>query len=111
MTITDLPDRFAHISHERRVKALLADSATLLAWQTQARTRKATHEARDAMTKLGSSWNVPQKAIGKKRPTAEIAADLETEMLAYAKRLLTKTTPFTRMEPDGDSTQRKRLHY
>ena len=111
MTISELPHRFSHRSQETRVKALLADAATLLAWQTAARTTRATHKTRNAMAKLGSSWNVPQRASGKTRPPAEIAAELETEMLACARRLLAKTTPFTRMECEGDPAQRKSLHH
>ena len=111
MTISELPDRFSHRSQETQVKALLSDAATLLAWQTAVSTGKATHNTRDAMAKLGSSWNVPQKASGKKRPAAEIAADLETEILACARRLLAKTTPFTRMDCEGDPAQSKSLRH
>ena len=73
------------------MKKLLADVATLRAWQTE---EPASNEKRDAMTKLGSKWNVPQKVAGKKRPPSEIAADLEREILAFAERLWHKKTPF-----------------
>ena len=91
MTISSLADIFAQRSEETRVKKLLSDVATLRAWQTEAH---ASHKIRDAMTKLGSEWNVPQKAAGQKRLPPEIAADLEREFLAFAERLWNKKIPF-----------------
>ena len=91
MTIISLAHIFAQRSEETRVKKLLSDVATLRAWQTE---EHASHKIRDAMTKLGSEWNVPQKAAGKKRPPSEIAADLEREILAFAERLWHKKSPF-----------------
>ena len=64
MTIANLADIFAARSHETRVKKLLSDVATLRAWQCEAH---ASHNIRDAMTKLGSEWKVPQKARGKNK--------------------------------------------
>ena len=91
MTISSLAHIFAQRSEETQVKKLLSDVATLRAWQTE---EHASHKIRDAMTKLGSEWNVPQKAARKKRPPSEIAADLEREILAFAERLWHKKTPF-----------------
>ena len=94
-TISSLANIFAQRSEEPRVKKLFCDVAKLRAWQTEAH---ATNKIQDAMTKLGSDWNVPQKAAGKKRPPSEIAADLERELVAFAKRLWTKKRPFSSIQ-------------
>ena len=92
MTIDSLNDIFAKRSEEAPVKRLLTDVATLRAWQSET---PASHKTRDAMMKLGSVWNVPQKAAGKKRASQDVAADLEHEFLAFADRLWNRTTPFS----------------
>ena len=92
MTINSLDDIFAKRSEEPGVKKLLTDVATLRAWQSEAH---ASNKIRDAMMKLGSEWNVPQKAVGKKRAPQDVSADLEREFLAYAERLRNKKTLFS----------------
>ena len=46
------------------------------------------------MMKLGSDWHVPQKINGKKRKPAEVAEDLQKELIATTKRLLEYKTAF-----------------
>ena len=105
MKLSSLGDIFAERNAETRVKKLLSDVATLRAWQSEAHP---SHKVRDAMAKLGSEWNVPQKAAGKKRAPRDIAADLEHELLAFAQRLLLKTNPFSSTgsvaKPSSDKT-------
>ena len=106
MTLSSLGDIFAERSAETRVKKLLSDVATLRAWQSEAHP---SHQVRDAMAKLGSEWNVPQKAAGKKRAPHDIAADLEHEFLAFAQRLLLKTNPFSAPRNDAKPSSDKML--
>ena len=105
MTINNVDDIFAKRSEEARVKKLLTDVAALRAWQSEAH---ASHKIRDAMMKLGSEWNVPQKAAGKKRAPQDVAADLEREFLAFAERLWNETTAFSStgsaVKPSPDNT-------
>ena len=109
MTINSLHDIFAKRSEEARVKKLLTDVATLCAWQSDAH---ASNKIRDAMMKLGSEWNVPQYAAGKKRAPQDVAADLEHEFLAFAERLWNKSTPFSltgsavKLSPDNTVLER-----
>ena len=110
MTIKSLDDIFAKRSEEPRVKKLLTDVATLRAWQSEA---SASNKLRDAMMKLGSIWNVPQKAAGKKRAPQDVSADLEHEFLAFAERLWNRRTPFSSTEsavkPSLKNTLPKRI--
>ena len=69
---------------------MLSDTATLQAWQ---KTAFPSHEQRDAMMKLGSDWHVPQKNNGQKRKLAEVAEDLQKQLIRTAKRLLEYRTP------------------
>ena len=85
----------SHQSQDTRTKALLADALTLLAWQTHS-----SHINRAALMMLATTWNVPQKASGKKRKAAEIACDLETEIAESTKRVLARTTLFSSTEPE-----------
>ena len=98
MTLSTLCDIFADRSEETRVKQFLCDVATLRAWQSQAHP---SNKIRDAMTKLGSKWNVPQKAARKKRAPQDLASDLEQEFLAYAQRLWKKSNPFSKKRSAG----------
>ena len=86
-----LTDMLSCRAQEAGVKKLLSDTAKLREWQTAAHP---THKQRDAMTKLGSDWHVPQKSHGKKRGPVEVAKDLEKEFINTAKRLLENRTPF-----------------
>jgi hypothetical protein len=92
MTLSRLSELFADRSAETRVKKFLCDVATLRAWQSETH---ASNKIRDAMTKLGSKWNVTQKAHGKKKAPGDIATDLERDFLAYAERLWKKSNPFS----------------
>ena len=91
ITLENLKEVFSSRGNEARVKKLLSDAATLLAWKLEAHP---THKQRDAMMKLGSDWNVPQKISGKKRAPAHVAKDLERELLGTAQRLVEKRNPF-----------------
>ncbi len=108
MTLSTLCDIFAERSEETLVKQFLRDVATLRAWQSQVHP---THKIRDEMTKLGSKWNVPQKAARKKRAPQDLASDLEQEFLAYAQRLWKKSNPFSKKrsagKPSSDALPRK----
>ena len=88
--------------NEAHVRRFLFAVDTLQAWQSEARP---SHKVRDAMTKLGSEWNVPQKTSGKKRAPADVAKDLERELLATARRLLDRTNPFSRKRGIAEPTQ------
>ena len=56
--LDNLSEIFAIRGKEAHVRKLLSDAATLRAWQSEAHP---SNQERDAMTKLGSDWNVPQK--------------------------------------------------
>ena len=66
-------------------RQLLADIPVLQEWQ---RARNPGHKIRDAMLKLGMRWGVPGKVKGKKRPPAEVAQEIEENMLKKAKKIL-----------------------
>ena len=91
-SLQDLADHLSSRAGEAAVKKLLADAAQLQAWQNAA---SPTNAQRDAMTKLGSDWHVPQKIAGKKRKPEEVAKDLEKEFTDTAQRLLQKAQFFT----------------
>ena len=109
--LTHLNELFADRSDETRVAKMLRDVATLRAWQSE---KHPTNKVRDAMTKLSSDWDVPQKALGKKRVPAHIAQDLERKLLAAAQRLLEKSTPFNgkrnapRLPLEGEQNKHRR---
>ena len=89
--LANFNELFASRANEPRVQKLLLAAATLRKWQTETRS---SNIVRDAMTKLGSDWHVPQKKSGKKRAAADVASDLERELLATAHRLVEKKCPF-----------------
>lgn len=60
---------------------LLQGVPVLQEWQ---RAAKPSHTVRDAMTKLGSHWDVAQRANGKERSPTEVAQDIEKSMLKKA---------------------------
>jgi len=73
---------------ETLAQKLKEDIPKLREWQ---RATRPTHHVRGAMLKLSSRWHVLQKESGKKRPLADVAADLEGRMLEEAKGLLTSS--------------------
>jgi hypothetical protein len=81
----------SHRSQEATVKKLFADITKLREWQSAAHP---THQQRDAMTKLGLDWHVPQTAHGKRLPPHLVAWNLEKEFMHTAQRLLENKTPF-----------------
>ena len=91
INLANLNKLFESRGNETRVHKLLSGAATLRAWHSEV---NPSNKLRDAMTKLGSDWNVPQKICGKKRAPADVAKDLEKELLATAQRLMEKTNPF-----------------
>ena len=98
----DCNKAFAGRCNEARVRRFLFAVDTLQAWQSEARP---SNKVRDAMMKLGSDWNVPLKTSGKNRAPADVAKDLEWEFLAAARRLLGRTTPFSRKRGIAEPTQ------
>ena len=80
MTLT-LPDVLSMLEREALqadAQRLLQDKPVLQAWQ---RARNPSNKARDAMLKLGTLWGVPRQVEGKKRPPAEVAREVEENML------------------------------
>ena len=73
---------------ETLAQKLKEDIPKLREWQ---RATRPTNHVRGAMLKLSSRWHVLQKEAGKKRPPADVAADLEGRMLEEAKGLLTSS--------------------
>ena len=69
---------------------LLQDIPVLQEWQ---RARNPGHKIRDAMLKLGTLWDVPRQVEGKKRPPAEVAQEIEENMLKKAKKILIGSVP------------------
>ena len=87
MTLT-LPDVILMLERESLqadAQQLLQDGAVLQEWQ---RAGNPSHKLRDAMLKLGARWDVPRQVEGKKRPPAEVAQEVEENMLKKAKRML-----------------------
>jgi hypothetical protein len=91
ITLENLKEAFSNRGNEAHVKKLLLGAATLQAWKSEAHP---SHKQRDAMMKLGTDWNVPQKIFGKKRAPAYVAKDLERELLDTAQGLVEKRNPF-----------------
>ena len=92
MTLT-LPDVLSMLERESLqadAQQLLQDGAVLQEWQ---RAGNPSHKLRDAMLKLGTLWDVPRQVAGKKRPPAEVAQELEENMLKKAKRMLSGMVP------------------
>ena len=89
--LKNMTDLLSSRGNEIGVKKLLPDTAKLRAWQNAVRP---TNNQRDAMMKLGSDWQVPQKVDGKKRKPADVAKDLEKEFIGTAGRLLENKSPF-----------------
>ena len=89
--LKNLTDALSCRAHEATVKNLLSATTNLREWQTAV---SPTHKQRDAMTKLGSDWHVPQKTCGKKRTPIEVAKGLEEQFIETAQRMLEKRTPF-----------------
>ena len=80
MTLT-LPDVLSMLDGESLqadARELLQDIAVLQEWQ---RDGNPSNEVRDAMLKLGTFWDVPRKVAGKKRAPAEVAQEVEENML------------------------------
>ena len=86
-----LTTAFAGRDDEHQVKRLLADTEFLLAWQ---RNTPATNPVRVAMEKVAGQWNVRRWREHLKRKPAEIAEELEGAILAKARRMLDRSTPF-----------------
>ena len=87
MTLT-LPDVLSMLERESLqadAQQLLQDVAVLQEWQ---RARNPGNKVRDAMLKLGTFWDVPRKVAGKKRAPAEVAQEVEENMLKKAKKML-----------------------
>ena len=65
------------IEQEEVAQKLLEDVPKFRKWKE---TSKPSQEARDAMMKLGSRWEVSQYIQRKKRPYAEVAQELDERM-------------------------------
>ena len=83
-------------------KTLLGDVRTLRQWQ---REKKPSHAVRDAMMKLGSTWEVPRKIKQKKRLPAEVARDLDERMRKKAREILGSVAkPAQHMQVDSNKS-------
>ena len=87
---------------------LLQDIPVLQDWQ---RARNPGHKIRDAMLKLGTLWDVPRNVEGKKRPPAEVAQEIEENMLKKAEKILigSAATPATRVTEIQQRLHRRAL--
>ena len=72
-------------SSQTDAEQLLQDIPVLQEWQ---RASSPSNKVRDAMMKLGTHWNVPQKTNGKKRAPAAVAKDMEDNMLKKGRLVL-----------------------
>ena len=86
LTLPDVLSKLRGESSHADAEQLLQDIPVLQEWQCATRP---SHKVRDAMMKLGTRWNVPQKTEGKKRSPSEVAKDMEESMLKKAKLVLT----------------------
>ena len=66
-------------------RQLLQDIPLLQEWH---RVRNPSNKVRDAMLKLGTLWDVPRQVEGMRRPPAEVAQEIEENMLKRAKKIL-----------------------
>ena len=85
LTLSDVIPMLQDNQEETWAQKLLEHIPVLQRWQKAERPRNADC---DAMTKLGSLWDVKQKVGGKKRPPADVAEDLEKCMLKKAKEVI-----------------------
>ena len=60
----------------------------VLAYVGPPRARNLGNKIRDAMLKLGTLWVVPRQVGGERRPPAEVAHEIEENMLAAATKIL-----------------------
>ena len=84
-TLPDVLSMLKGESLQADAQQLLQDIPVLQEWQ---RARNPGHKIRDAMLKLGTLWGVPRQVEGKKRPPAEVAQEIEENMLKKAKKIL-----------------------
>ena len=85
LTLPDVLSRLIGESLQAGARQLVQDVAVLQEWQ---RARRPSHKIRNAMLKLGTRWGVPGKALGERRPPAEVAQKIEENMLTKAKTIL-----------------------
>ena len=84
-TLPDVLSVLKRKSLQADAQQLIQDIPVLQEWQ---RARNPGHKIRDAMLKLGTLWDVPRQVEGKKRPPAEVAQEIEENMLKKAKKIL-----------------------
>ena len=89
-TLPDVLSVLKRKSLQADAQQLLQDIPVLQEWQ---RARNPGHKIRDAMLKLGTLWDVPRQVEGKKRPPAEVAQEIEDNMLKKAKKILIGSVP------------------
>ena len=84
LTLPDVLSQLIGESLQADARELLQDIPVLQEWQ---RARNPGHKIRDAMVKLGRLWGVSSTVQGKKRPPAEVAQEIEENMLKKAKNI------------------------
>ena len=101
LTLSDALSMLTANSSHVDAQQLLQDIPVLQEWQ---RATRPSNKVRDAMTKLGSHWNVPRNAEGKKRSPSEVARDMEESMLKRARLVLSSSVskPATQSDNNQD---------
>ena len=97
-TLPDVLSMLTGESLQTGAQQLLQDIHLLQEWQ---RARNPGNKIRDAMLKLGTLWDVPRKVEGKKRPPAEVAQEIEENMLKTAKTMLSGSVAKPATPVDG----------
>ena len=99
LTLDEAERKVSEDSMREGTEALLQDIRILQRWK---RTKNAPHKVRDAMLKLGSHWNVPQYVKKKKRPSSEVAEDVEEAILKKAREMFQSSVGKPARQRNGD---------
>ena len=99
LTLSDALSMLTANSSHVDAQQLLQDIPVLQEWQ---RATRPSNKVRDAMTKLGSHWNVPRNVDGHKRSLSEVARDMEESMLKRARLALSCSVPKPATQSDNN---------
>ena len=102
LTLPDVLSMLERESLQADAQQLLQDGAVLQEWQ---RAGNPSNKLRDAMLKLGTFWDVPRKVAGKKRAPAEVAQEIEENMLKTAKTMLNGTVANGMTQSDSNRAE------
>ena len=98
LTLHDVEREMSEDAMQEGAKELLQDTRILQTWK---QSKKASHNVRDDMLKLGTHWNVARQ-VNQQRPVSEVSKDLEEAILKTARGMLQSSVEKPVRQSDGD---------